>query len=67
MATTFTVAIGFTVITKVIGKPVQPNGEFGVTVMVAFTEFKLLVVTKDGILPIPLATKPMAVLLFTQV
>ena len=60
-------AIGFTVIVKVIGKPVQPEGVEGVTVIVALIELRLFVVTKDGILPAPLAANPMAGLLFTQV
>ena len=45
----------------------QPNGEFGVTVIVAFMELRLFVVTKEGILPMPLAANPILVLLFTQV
>ena len=67
MFTAFTVAIGVTVSTKVIGNPVQPNGEFGVTVTVALIELTLFVVTNDGILPLPLAANPIAGLLFTQV
>lgn len=67
LAIGFTVVIGFTVITNVIGNPVQPNGEFGVTVIVALIEFRLLVVTKDGIFPVPLAANPIPGLLFTQV
>jgi hypothetical protein len=52
---------------NVIGNPAQPFGDVGVTVIVAVTAFvKLFAVTKDGILPIPLAPNPMEGLLFTQ-
>ena len=68
LATALTVAIGLTVIVNVIGVPVQPFPVEGVTVIVAVVALvKLLTVTKDGILPVPLAPKPIAVLLFTQV
>ena len=68
LATVFTVAIGFTVMVKLIGTPVQPFVVVGVTVMVAVIAFvKLFAVVKDGILPLPLAAKPMEGLLFTQV
>ena len=68
LATAFTVAIGLTVIVNVMGVPVQPFPVDGVTVIVAVVALvKLLTVTKDGILPEPLAANPMAVLLFTQV
>jgi hypothetical protein len=67
LATVFTVATGFTVIVNVIGNPVQPFGDVGVTVMVAVIALvKLFAVTKDGILPVPLAPNPIEGLLFTQ-
>ena len=50
-----------------IGNPVQPFGDVGVTVMVAVMALvKLFAVTKDGILPLPLAPSPIEGLLFTQ-
>jgi hypothetical protein len=68
LATRFTVATGLTVIVNVIGKPAQPFGDIGVTVIVAVMALvKLLAVTKLGMLPIPVAAKPMDGLLFTQV
>ena len=68
MATVFTVAIGFTVMVKVIGTPAQPFVVVGVTVMVAVVALvKLFAVTNDGIFPLPLAAKPIEGLLFTQV
>jgi hypothetical protein len=67
LATGFTVAIGLTVMVKLIGKPEQPFGDVGVTVMVAVMALvKLFAVTKAGILPIPVAAKPIDGLLFTQ-
>ena len=52
---------------KVIGKPLQPLGEIGVTVIVAVMALvKLFAVTNDGIFPTPVAAKPIAGLLFTQ-
>ena len=64
----FTVATGYTVMVKVMGAPVQPVAVVGVTVIVAAVTFvRLLAVVKDGILPVPLAAKPIAGLLFTQV
>ena len=61
------VAIGLTVMVNVLGNPTQPNGVVGVTVMVALIEFNVFTATNDGIFPVPLAAKPIAVLLFTQV
>ena len=52
---------------NVMGNPVQPLGDVGVTVMVAVIALvKLFAVTKDGIFPVPLAPNPIAGLLFTQ-
>ena len=52
---------------NVIGNPVQPLGDVGVTVIVAVIAFvRLFAVTKDGIFPLPLAPNPMEGLLFTQ-
>ena len=68
LATALTVAIGLTVIVNVIGIPVQPFPVDGVTVIVAVVAFvKLFAVTKDGILPLPVAANPIEGLLFTQV
>jgi hypothetical protein len=51
--------IGFTVIVKVIGVPLQPLAE-GVTVIVATTGVEpVLVAVNDGILPVPVAGRPM--------
>jgi hypothetical protein len=62
----FNTGVGLTVITKLDGVPEQPLAA-GVTVMVPkIGPGVLLVVVKDGILPVPLAPKPMAVLLFVQ-
>ena len=67
LATAFTVAIGFTVIAKEIGKPTQADGLICVTVIVAVIALvKLLVVVNDGIFPVPLAAKPIDELLFIQ-
>ena len=54
-----TVAVGFTVIVKVLEPPGQPLPA-GVTVMVAVTgEAVKLIALKAGILPVPLAARPM--------
>ena len=66
LATGFTIGIGFTVIVKVIGVPVQPAA-LGVTVMVAtIGPMVVLVVTNGSISPVPLAARPMPVLLLVQ-
>jgi hypothetical protein len=67
LATGFTVATGLTVMVKVIGKPLQPLGDVGVTVIVAVIALvRLFAVTKLGIFPVPVAAKPIEGLLFTQ-
>ena len=62
---------GLTVIVKLTGLPVQlipPLVNVGVTVIVAVTGLIVgLTVTNDGMLPIPLAPRPIVVLLFVQV
>ena len=68
----FTVGVGFTVIVKVVGVPVQtaPPGIVyeGVTVTVAVTGVvPVLTPVNDGMLPVPLAAKPIEVLLFVHV
>ena len=67
----FTVAVGFTVIVKVWVLPGQLFPAFekvGVTVMVATTGTEPELVAKNAeISPVPLAAKPMLVVLFTQV
>ena len=63
------VGVGFTVMVKVVGVPAQvvPLVYTGVTVTVAVIGAVVaFVVTKDAIFPVPLATSPMAVLLFVQ-
>ncbi len=66
LATAFTVAVGFTVIVKVIGVPVQLV-EAGVAVIVAVIgAVPVLVAVKPGILPVPLAGNPIAGLELVQ-
>ena len=70
LATAFTVAVGFTVMLNVVAVPTQltpPLVKVGVTVIVATTGVVVtLVATNVGMLPVPLAAKPIAVLLFVQ-
>ena len=60
----FNTGVGLTVIVKLCGVPAHPSNE-GVTVIVDVTgavpEF---VAVNEGILPVPLAPRPMLVLLF---
>lgn len=66
LAIAFTDGVGLTVMVKLTGKPPQPV-EVGVTVMVAVIgAVVVLVATKLGILPVPDAPRPMAVLLLVQ-
>jgi len=66
LATGFTIGVGFTVMVNVTGVPGQtPNT--GVTVMCAVIgPLVALVVTNGSISPVPLAARPMPVLLFVQ-
>ena len=65
-ATGFTIGVGLTVIVNEIGVPVQPP-PLGVTVIVAtIGPLVALVVTKGSISPVPLAARPIPVLLFVQ-
>jgi hypothetical protein len=65
-ATGFTIGVGFTMMVKLIGTPGQPP-KIGVTVMVAtIGPLVALVVTKGSISPVPLAARPMPVLLLVQ-
>lgn len=67
LAITPTFAVGFTVIVKLADVPLQPDADV-VTVMVAVTgALVVLVAVKLGILPVPLAAKPMLGVLFVQV
>ena len=70
LATAFTEGNGVTVIVKVTGVPVQVTPPIvfeGVTVMVPeIFELPVLVAVNAGISPVPLAPKPMAVLLLVQ-
>lgn len=66
LATGFTIGVGFTVMVNVTGKPGQAP-KTGVTVIVAVIgPLVALVVTKGSISPVPLAARPMPVLLFVQ-
>jgi hypothetical protein len=61
-----TSGVGLTVIVNVLAVPGQPAAE-GVTVMVAVTgALLLLVAVKAAMFPLPLAGKPIEVLLFVQ-
>jgi hypothetical protein len=70
LATAFTVAVGFTVMVNVIDVPTQLTPAFvyvGVTTMVAVIGAVVaLVATKEPILPVPLAAKPIEGVLLTQ-
>lgn len=66
LAVGFTVGVGFTVIVNERGTPGQPLA-VGVTVMVAVTGVvPVLVAVKEPMFPLPLAPKPMDVLLLVQ-
>ncbi len=66
LAIAFTLGVGFTVIVKLTGPPPQPDA-VGVTVMVAVIgALVVLVATKLGMLPVPAAANPIAVLLLVQ-
>ena len=66
LAIAFTDGVGFTVMVKLTAVPPQPV-EVGVTVMVAVIGAAVaLVAIKLGILPVPDAPRPIAVLLFVQ-
>jgi hypothetical protein len=59
--------VGFTVIVNVSGVPVHPTAD-GVTVMVAVTGALVrLIAVKEAILPVPLAGRPIEVLVLVQV
>ena len=67
LAMAFTDGVGFTVMVKLTGAPVQADGDDGVTVMVAVIGAAVaFVAIKLAILPVPDAASPMAVLLFVQ-
>lgn len=69
LAIVFTPGVGLTVIVNVIGVPVQvvPLVKVGVTVIVATTgALVALVAVKAAILPVPLAARPIVVLLLVQ-
>ena len=62
-----TVAVGLTVMVNDVGAPIHPFA-VGVTVTVAVIgEVVAFVAVNGGILPEPLAARPIAVLLFAQV
>jgi hypothetical protein len=66
---TLTVAAGFTVIVKVVAVPLQvvPFVKAGVTVIVPVNgPFVVFVAVNAAIFPVPLAARPIAVLLFVQ-
>jgi hypothetical protein len=63
----FTVGLGFTVMLKLFVAPVQPLA-VGVTTIVAVTGVTpVFVAVKELIFPVPLAARPMVVLLFVHV
>ena len=65
-STALTTGVGFTKMVNVMDGPGQPLA-LGVTVMVAVTgALVVLVAVKLGILPLPLAAKPIEVVLFVQ-
>ena len=70
LATAFTTAVGNTVIVNVIGVPVQLTAPFvitGVTVIVAVIGADVVfVAVNDAMLPLPLAAKPIEVVLLVQ-
>ena len=67
LAIALTVGVGLTVIVNVMLEPVQPLAVVGVTVIVAVTGAAvLLVAMKLGILPCPVAARPILVLLLVQ-
>lgn len=67
LAIAFTDGVGFTVMVKLTDDPVQADGDEGVTVIVAVIGAAVaLVAIKPGILPVPDAASPMAVLLLVQ-
>jgi hypothetical protein len=67
LAIAFTVGVGFTVIVNVVAVPVQPLAVVGVTVIVAVTGAAVLfTAVKLGILPCPLATRPIPGVLLVQ-
>ena len=62
-----TVGVGLTVMVKFLDGPTQPAPDVGVTVIVATTlVVPLLVAVKAAMLPVPLAAKPILVLLLVQ-
>lgn len=64
--TVFTTGVGFTVIVSVLAVPVQPFAD-GVTVIVAVTgALVVFVAVNAGMLPAPLAARPIEVVLFVQ-
>ena len=70
LETEFTVGIGFTVMVKVVGVPVQVTPALvnrGIAVMLAVTGAVVaLVAVNDPILPVPLAASPIVVLSLVQ-
>ena len=67
LAIAFTDGVGFTVIVKLTDAPVQADPDDGVTVMVAVIGVAVVFVAiNPGILPVPEAPSPIAVLLFVQ-
>jgi len=70
LATALTVGLGFTVMVKVVEAPVQVTPAFvkeGVTVMVATTgAVPAFRVVNEAMLPVPLAARPIAGVLFVQ-
>ena len=62
----FTVGVGLTVIVNVCGEPAQPFAD-GVTLIVAVTgALEVFVAVNAAMFPVPLAAKPIEVVLFVQ-
>ena len=58
--------VGFTVIVKFIVFPVHPFAEGETEIIAEIEVVPLFVAVNEGILPVPLAPKPIAVLLLVQ-
>lgn len=66
LATAFTVAVGFTVILKLVGVDVQPPLDGVTTIVPVIGDAVPLVAVKLPILPLPDDPRPIAVLVFVQ-
>ena len=62
-----TVAVGLTVMVKVVGVPVHPFADGVIVIAAVAGEVVAFVAVNEATLPEPLAASPIAVLLFVQV